>query len=140
MTGQAGENKRFVSGYAFTAFGKLRFVSGYGFSQGGTPLGLFPSGFWRDNFGCCFRDAMPKARCDPPEHIREVYERILAVNGRPGGCWDVLDWNPKAVMLVECKRKGEDDIKPPQIRWLESALEAGFSLDNFAICELTLGS
>ena len=101
----------------------------------------FTEAIWRDNFGPgYFREEMPPKECDPPEHIREVYERIVAVNGKPGGCWDVLAWNPKAVMLVECKRKGEDDIKSRQIKWLESALEAGFSVHNFAICEWTLGS
>jgi hypothetical protein len=98
----------------------------------------FSDTIWRENFSGCFREAMPPASCTMPGCFREVCGRILAINESWRGCWDVLAMSPEGLMFVECKRKGDDDIRPSQRRWLESALKAGFGLENFAVCEWEL--
>jgi hypothetical protein len=67
-----------------------------------------------------------------------MYQRILARNGKRGGCWDVMAWNSEGVTFVECKQKDEDHISAKQIKWLESALNVGIPLERFAICEWEL--
>lgn len=102
----------------------------------------FTGAVWRDNWGAyrCFHDAMPPAKCEEPEAVREVCNRIRGYNrGRWGGCWDVLAWNQDGVTFIECKH-GTDKITGGQIRWLDSGLKSGLSLDNFAICEWTFAA
>jgi hypothetical protein len=98
----------------------------------------FDNAVWVDSYRRCFRDAMPPAKCGVPEHVREVYERIAAVNGNRAGCWDVMAWNGDGVSFVECKRKGKDRMTASEWKWLDSALKAGLRLENFAICEWEL--
>ena len=103
---------------------------------------------WADNYGRCFRNAMPFAECPLPEPLWEPYGRIVARNGGCSGCWDVIGWNNEGVMFVECKwkgrqgrgqqGKGKDRMKPNAIKWLQSALNAGTPLERFAICEWEL--
>lgn len=98
----------------------------------------FTGAVWRDNWRQCFRAAMPPAKCDEPDAVRELCSRIRARMHRDdwSGCWDVLAWNQNGVTFIECKKaKGSDRINPNQIRWLEAALQEGLTEDNFAICE-----
>jgi len=96
----------------------------------------FAEAIWRDNFGRgYFRNALPPASCTMPECFREVCGRILAVNGSWSGCWDVLAMDREAPIFVECKWKTKDRIKQSQKQWFESALTAGLSPEQFAICE-----
>ena len=80
---------------------------------------------WVDSYRRCFRDAMPPHKCVLPDHVREVYDRIAAKNGRRAGCWDVIAWKGKRVAFVECKRKGRDRMTANEWQWLESALRSG---------------
>lgn len=93
---------------------------------------------WVDSYRRCFRDAMPPAKYEVPEHVRDVYERIAAVNGKRAGCWDVMAWNSDGVSFVECKCRGKDRMTANEWRWLDSALKIGLRLENFAICEWEL--
>lgn len=95
----------------------------------------FDGAAWVDSFRNCFRDAMPPAKCSVPAKVQEVYERIKVINGKPGGCWDLIAWNSEGVSFVECKRKGRDRMTENELRWLRSAVEGGLPLGNFAICE-----
>lgn len=97
---------------------------------------------WRDNWAHynCFRDAMPDAKCELPEPLRDVCSRIRARLGHYdwAGCWDVLAWNEKGVKFIECKKgKTSDALNDNQIRWLEAALQEGLTENTFAICEWT---
>ena len=95
----------------------------------------FDGAAWVDSYSRCFRDAMPPAKCAVPPQAQTVYDRIAAINGGRGGCWDVLAWNGEGVTFVECKRKGKDRMTGSQKKWLESSFKARLRLDNFAICE-----
>src|ERR1700722_17421919 len=37
---------------------------------------------WVDSYRKCFRDAMPPDVCQPPTYVRDVYDRIVQINGR----------------------------------------------------------
>ena len=95
----------------------------------------FAGAVWVDSYGQCFRHAMPPAKCELRGQAREVYQRIVTINGGRGGCWDILAWNSEGVFFVECKRTGKDRMRLNQFDWLESALKAGLRADHFAICE-----
>ena len=88
---------------------------------------------WVDSYRRRFRNAMPQAFCELPTRVRDVYDRIVKINGRCGGCWDILAWHSDGVMFIECKRKKKDRTRPSQAKWLESALMAGLRIENFAI-------
>lgn len=98
----------------------------------------FDDAVWVDSYRRCFRNAMPPATCYLPEHIREVYQRIVAINGKQAGCWDVMAWGKHGISFVECKHKGKDRMTPNEWKWLDSAIKAGLPLDKFAICEWEL--
>ena len=51
------------------------------------------------------------------------------------GCWDALAWKDKSVLFIELKRTKKDAIRSTQLKWLQSALAAGFKLDNFLIVQ-----
>jgi len=95
----------------------------------------FDGAVWVDSYRRRFRDAMPPCKCELHGQEREVYERIVTLNGGRGGCWDILAWNREAVFFVECKRGRKDRMRSNQIHWLESALKSGLCPDHFAICE-----
>lgn len=82
-------------------------------------------------------DAAP-ATCDLPAQARKLYDRIALINGRRGGCWDVLAWNTDGIFFVECKRKSKDRMRTNGVKWLESGLKAGIPVERFAICEWEL--
>lgn len=98
----------------------------------------FDDAVWVDSYRRCFRNAMPPASCSLPEHVREVYEQIAAINGKHAGCWDVMAWGKDGVSFVECKRKGKDRMTANEWKWLDSAIKAGLRLDNLTICEWEL--
>jgi hypothetical protein len=38
-------------------------------------------------------------------------------------------------MFIESKQYGSDKLRPNQLRWLETALDAGVPIDSFAVFE-----
>ena len=95
----------------------------------------FDGAVWVDSYRRCFRKSMPPSKCEIPEPVRVVYDQIVAINGRPGGCWDVMAWNSKGVFFFECKRKGRDRMREKGVRWFESAQRAGIPADHFFVYE-----
>ena len=98
----------------------------------------FEGAVWVDSYRRCFRDAMPPATCSIPKCVSRIYERISSINGKRAGCWDVIAWNERDVCFVECKRKGKDRMTLNEWKWLESAIKAGLTIEDFSICEWEL--
>lgn len=67
--------------------------------------------------------------------VRRLLERIAIVNGKYGGCWDVVAWRDRKVLFLESKLHKKDHIQETQMRWMMSAFESGLSLKNFLIVE-----
>jgi hypothetical protein len=95
-------------------------------------------GVWVDTYRNRFRRSMAQARCTLPVWVQERFDAILTLNGKRGGCWDVLAWKNNQIVFVESKRKRKDRIHPNQRRWLAAALKAGIDADCFSICEWDL--
>ena len=90
---------------------------------------------WVDTYRRCFRDAMPPTKCGLPETVQAVYDRIVSINGRRGGCWDVMAWKGDEVYFIECKRRGKDQMRDSGRSWHAAALKAGIPAERMTVCE-----
>jgi hypothetical protein len=87
---------------------------------------------WVDAFGgfkC--RVDYPDGVVELPDAYRAIPEALTRSAGR-GGCWDVFAWKgqgPDEVAFAESKRRGSDKLRLSQLRWLQTALEAGLPLE-----------
>jgi hypothetical protein len=99
-------------------------------------------GVWVDGFRNKYRTGYwdENATRDLPAYQRQILNSIQARVGESGGCFDVFCWRDGAVMLAEAKRVGRDQIRPKQQRWLQAALDTGFSLDSFLLVEWALAN
>jgi hypothetical protein len=73
-----------------------------------------------------------------PAQQKTILDLIRDKAGCKGGCFDVFCWHDGSVIFVESKWKRHDRIRQTQKRWLETALNIGFSLDSFLIVEWVL--
>jgi hypothetical protein len=93
---------------------------------------------WVDSFGGFkYRVNYPDGVVELPDAYRAIPEVITRRAGR-GGWWDVFAWKgegPDEVAFAESKRRGSDKLRPTQLRWLQTALEAGIPLECFLIVE-----
>jgi len=63
-------------------------------------------------------------------------KKVASANGCSfAGCWDVYAWRGSARVFVDAKQARKDRIRSTQLRWLESALRAGFGPGSFLIVE-----
>ena len=65
-------------------------------------------------------------------------ERIRRAAGSKPGCWDVFCWKGDMTLFAEAKRRGRDQIRDTQKRWLAAALDMGVPLESLLIVEWSL--
>ena len=66
--------------------------------------------------------------------LNRIYERA----GSRNGCWDVFCWRSDAQVFIEAKRRGHDQIRATQRRWLEAAISVGLPTNAFLVVEWSL--
>ncbi|MFA5193237.1 MAG: VRR-NUC domain-containing protein [Verrucomicrobiia bacterium] len=67
-----------------------------------------------------------------PPKATALYDRIVEVNGRRAGFFDVFAWRGREFLFVEYKGKG-DSIKPNQLSWIKSAIKAGVPVSSLVL-------
>ena len=90
---------------------------------------------WVDAFGGFkYRVDYREGVVELPDACRAIPEVITQRSGG-GGCWDVFAWRgaPDEVVFTESKCRGSDELRASQLRWLQTALEAGIPLEYFLI-------
>jgi len=92
-------------------------------------------GVWVDTYRNRFRRSMSEESVKLPQSIRELYNQIMAANGRRRGWWDVMAWKEGELVFAESKWQGQDHILPAQKTWLKAALSTDLRLNSFVICE-----
>jgi hypothetical protein len=93
---------------------------------------------WVDNFRKKFRIELPENNngIELPIEIKNKFDLIVKQNKTRNGCWDIITWNDKnEITFFELKLKGRDEIRDSQIKWLNTCIEIGYSLNNFTIIE-----
>lgn len=89
---------------------------------------------WRVNWQRrAFWSAIGEEALVPPA-VLQLFDRISAAVGR-GGAWDILAWKGDQRLFIESKQRGSDRLTANQLRWLEAALQAGVTLNSFAVYE-----
>ena len=74
----------------------------------------------------------------PAEAFAAVHVRAPQLRG--AGTWDVFAWSGDDYLFLESKQhRSSDRLNANQVAWLEAALDAGFSPDQFAIVEYDAG-
>jgi hypothetical protein len=95
------------------------------------------SGVWVDSFRKKYRVGYWRDDSEvalPPEQ-ELLLQRIHHRAGASGGCWDVFCWRGDARLFAEAKRRGHDEIRDTQRRWLEAAIGIGLAIDSFLVVE-----
>lgn len=94
-------------------------------------------GVWINSFRSKFHTSYPLAHppTEIPEMALDILNRIHGNASFPRGAWDLFCWKNEQVIFVELKRSQKDKIRPTQIKWLERALAAGFTIENFLVVE-----
>lgn len=94
-------------------------------------------GVWVDTYRRKYRIGLPEnsESVKLPVDINEKLQAIIEHNKTSNGIWDLLLWNGEGLKFVELKRKRKDAIRASQIKFLESAIAVGFSLNQFEILE-----
>ncbi len=73
--------------------------------------------------------------------VTDSLKKIAALNGGSySGSWDVLGWGAGRMIFAESKRFKKDRIRGTQVKWLDAALRAGFSPDNFLVVQWNLAA
>jgi len=92
---------------------------------------------WVDSYRNKFWQAMPSPGTDVflDNELGMAYNRIKAINGRRGGCWDIMAIKGTELIFAELKLIAKDRIRDNQVKWLESALTAGYKPKQFLIVE-----
>ena len=68
--------------------------------------------------------------------VTTLLDAIAHANGHTyAGCWDVVAWDDDSVVFAGAKRKGKDQLKATQLRWIAAALEHGFLEEAFLVVE-----
>lgn len=96
-------------------------------------------GFWVDTYGRLFRTGFweGEALKTLPQRPESLPEEIWNLAKTPSGVWDVFCWQGDKVLFCESKRGKRDRIQQSQLRFAESALNAGLPLDSFLFVEWT---
>ena len=68
-----------------------------------------------------------------PDSVLAVFDSVAREAG--AGAWDILAWKDGRVLFIESKQYGSDKLTANQLRWLETALDAGLPLESFAVYE-----
>jgi hypothetical protein len=98
-------------------------------------------GVWIDTYSRVYRTGYwDSAPADLPAKPAALLERIQKEAGSRFGAWDVFCCRGDSVLFAESKRAGHDKIRDSQVKWLEAAMRAGFSADDFLIVEWSLES
>jgi hypothetical protein len=90
---------------------------------------------WVDTFhGKKFWKGMPDrtSPVEPPPPIRALYDRIAAIKGSAGGCFDVVGWSGSQIAWFEYKGPGDKPNRNEGL-WIEAALQAGVTPDNLIL-------
>ena len=72
-----------------------------------------------------------------PQKPSSLSEEIWNLAKTPSGVWDVFCWRDDRVLFCESKKASKDRIRPSQLLFAESALNAGLPLDSFLFVEWT---
>ena len=118
---------------AFQAEGwKGRWLETYG-------NGKLTPGLWN-----AWHPAGPGAQVNVPIEEGWVNERLYDIatanGGTFSGCWDVVAWKGDLPVFAESKKQKKDKMRGTQLRWLESALQCGMSVEDFLVGELRTGN
>jgi hypothetical protein len=99
-------------------------------------------GAWVDTYRRVYRIGLPGLTkpVKLPSEKEQLIKSIQDATGKRGGCWDVILWKKSQTLFVELKRRGKDKIQVAQLDWLEAALRAGLSTENFALMEWDLST
>jgi hypothetical protein len=74
----------------------------------------------------------------PAEAFERIHDRAPELRG--AGTWDVFAWSGDDYLFLGSKEhRSSDRLNANQVAWLEAALDAGFSADQFAIVEYDAG-
>ena len=68
-----------------------------------------------------------------PDPVLAVFDSVAKTAG--AGAWDILAWKDGRVLFIESKQSGSDKLTLNQLRWLETALDAGIPIESFAVYE-----
>jgi len=100
------------------------------------------AGVWVSSYGGLkFLREMPEGPAltsdliEIPDAKREFIEALTRSIGRVGGCFDVFAWRDDELIFCETKRRGHDQLRQPQLGWIEAALVAGISSDRLLVVE-----
>lgn len=68
--------------------------------------------------------------------MSERLHAIAIANGNTyAGCWDVIAWKGDRLVFAEAKRQKKDRMQRTQLRWLETALQCGCTVEDFLVVE-----
>jgi hypothetical protein len=106
------------------------------------------SGRWVVTFGAprtaprfvtAWKDSAPKTQTNVPVSdfaIQSLLGSIVQQNRHTySGCWDVIAWNGSHLLFAEAKQKGHDRVLATQLRWFESAIATGLTVESFLVVE-----
>ena len=94
------------------------------------------TGAWVKNWGgrAFWQDVLEDIEL-PPLAAARFREIEKSTGGNGGGCWDIFASRGDEFLFIESKQRGNDNIRPTQRVWIESALDQGIPLSSFAIVE-----
>jgi hypothetical protein len=96
-------------------------------------------GVWIDSFRRAFRTGYWNSPPEKslPQKPSSLCDEIWNLAKTRSGAWDVFCWQDDRVLFCEAKKAGRDRIRPSQLLFAESALNAGVPLDSFLFVEWT---
>lgn len=94
-------------------------------------------GVWIDSFRRAFRTGFWESAPEKslPQKPNSIPDEIWSLAKIRSGVWDVFCWKDDRVLFCESKKASKDKIRPSQLFFAESALNAGLSLDSFLFVE-----
>jgi hypothetical protein len=88
-------------------------------------------------------DSQKPSISPPPAHVLEILDGIAAIRQsltkplkRPfGGIPDVIAWRGLDLLMIECKRRKEDQIRQNQAEWMQATVLAGMTVSQLGVFE-----
>jgi hypothetical protein len=94
---------------------------------------------WTGGREMCVDLDLPRAMPAGPGRVFDALHK-RAAQLRGAGSWDVFAWSGDEYLFLESKQhRSSDRLNPNQLAWLESAIDEGFTPEQFAIVEYDAG-